>query len=377
MVTLIFQQRAGAMANLEVFPLGSRVANALVSCLRYAGMMIWPTRLAVLYPHPGTGLSPWWGAGAGLVLLGLTLLLLRGARSRPWLAVGWLWFIGTLVPVIGLVQVGVQARADRYTYVPLIGLFILVAWGAADLVGRRTRARTALVVVAIAALGALGVSARAQLGCWKDSVSLFTQALRVTSNNYVMHNELGVALARLGRSDEAMTQFREALRIKPDHAEAHNNLANALADRGKGDEAISHYAAALRIRPGGAGTCNNWGTVLLEQGRFDAAIDRFLMALKVEPDYTPARCNMGLALEKLGKPEEAIAQYREALRRHPDYAPAHNSLGIVLARLGKLDEAAAHFREALRINPGDDGARRSLADVLGRMANSTGKSGPR
>ncbi len=215
-VTFSFQQRAGAMADMEIFPLSSRIANALVSYLRYMGKIIWPSDLAVLYPHPGTSLPLWWGAAAGLALLGLSILVVLVIRRRPYLAVGWLWYVGTLVPVIGLVQVGVQAYADRYTYVPLIGLFIMIAWGVPDLVGRWAQTRTVLAVLAATALAALTACTWIQLGYWKDSVSLFTHTLQVTTKNYVAHNNLGNALADRGEVEAAISQYTEALRIKPD-----------------------------------------------------------------------------------------------------------------------------------------------------------------
>ena len=369
-VTFSVQRKAGAMSNMEVFPLWSRIANALVSYLRYLGKTIWPSDLAVLYPHPGTGLSLWWGAGAGLVLLGLSIFLLRGIRSRPYLAVGWLWYLGTLVPVIGLVQVGLQAYADRYTYVPLIGLFIMVAWGVPDLAGRWGRARTVLALLAATSLSALTGCTWIQVGYWKDSLSLFTHTIQVTTNNYVALNNLGIGLRQLGRLDEAVTQYHEALRIKPDYGLAHNNLGNALADQGKLEEAISHYTEALRIKPDDAGAYNNWGTALVEQGRFEEAIDRFLRALQIKPDYAAAQCNLGRALEREGRDEEAIAHYLEALQLDMDYAEAHNNLARALTGRGQMAEAMAHYRTAIQIRPNFAEAHNNLGHllvVLGRL----------
>jgi len=400
-VTFSVQRKAGAMSNMEVLPLWSRIANALVSYLRYLGKTIWPSDLAVLYPHPGTGLSLWWGAGAGLVLLGLSILLLRGIRSRPYLAVGWLWYLGTLVPVIGLVQVGLQAYADRYTYVPLIGLFIMVAWGVPDLAGRWGRARTVLALLAATSLSALTGCTWIQVGYWKDSLSLFTHTIQVTTNNYVAYNSSGVALAEQGRFEEAIDRYLRALRIKPDYAEAqcnlglaleregrheeaishylealrldpnhataHNNLGNALADQGKLEEAISHYTEALRIKPDYAEAYNNWGTALVKQGRFEEAIDLFLRALRIKPDYAEAHSNLAWALTGRGQMAEAMAHYRIAIQIRPNFAEAHNNLGHLLVVLGRLDEAAIQFTEAVRIKPDYASARNNLGIVLARL----------
>jgi tetratricopeptide (TPR) repeat protein len=366
-VTFSFQQRAGAMADMEIFPLSSRIANALVSYLRYIGEMIWPSDLAVLYPHPGTSLPLWWGAGAGLVLLGLSILVVRVIRRRPYLAVGWLWYVGTLVPVIGLVQVGVQAHADRYTYVPLIGLFIMVAWGVPDLVGRWTHARTALAVLAAAALAALTACTWIQLGYWKDSISLFTHTLQVTAKNYVAHNNLGNALADRGKVEEAISHYAEALRIKPDHAEAYNNWGTVLVEQGRLEEAMDRFLMALRVKPDYAAAHCNLGLALERKGRREEAIAQYREALRLDPTYAQAHNNLALALAERGQEAEAIAHYTEALRLRPDYAEAHNNLGHLLVGLGRLDEAAIHFAEAVRSNPDYAKARNNLGIVLARL----------
>jgi protein O-mannosyl-transferase len=366
-VTFSLQQRAGAMANMEVFPLSSRIANALVSYLRYIGKMIWPSDLAVLYPHPGTGLPLWWGAGAGLALLGLSILVVRVIRRRPYLAVGWLWYLGTLVPVIGLVQVGVQAYADRYTYVPLIGLFIMIAWGVPDLVGRWAHARTVLAVLAGTALAALTACTWIQLGYWKESVSLFTHTLQVTTKNYVAQNNLGNALADRGKVEEAISHYAESLRVKPDHAEAYNNWGTVLVEQGRLEEAIDRFLAALRVKPDYAAAHCNLGLALERKGRREEAIAQYLEALRLDPTYAQAHNNLALALAERGQQDEAIAHYAEALRLRPDYAEAHNNLGHILVGLGRLDEAAIHFAEAVRSKPDYAKARNNLGIVLARL----------
>lgn len=361
LTTILFQQRAGAMAAAGHFPAWARVGNAFVSYVTYLIKTVWPSRLAVLYPHPGAALAPLRAAGAAALLLGLTAAVWRGSRERPWLAVGWLWFLGMLVPVVGFVPVGLQAWADRYSYLPLIGIFIIVAWGAADLARRSSMTRWVAGLAAGLALVGCAAATRIQLGWWRDSVTLFSRTLAVTRDNAVIENNLGLVLGRMGKTDEAMANLRAALRIWPDYEEAHNNLGNALADRGRWSEAIAEYAETLRLDPRRVQTLNNWGTVLLEQGRFAEAADRFRQALSRQPDHPAARCNLGLALESAGRLDEALAEYREVVRRTPGYAPAWTSLGIALTKQGRPAEAIEAFRRALELNPRDDGARRGLA----------------
>jgi tetratricopeptide (TPR) repeat protein len=409
-VTFFVQRRAGAMSNLEAFPLWSRIANALASYLRYVGKMIWPSDLAVLYPHPGTSLSLWWAAGGGLVVLCLSILFVRVGRRRPYLAVGWLWYLGTLVPVLGLVQVGLQAYADRYTYVPLIGLFIMIAWGVGDLAGRWGHARTVLALLAATALSTLITCTWIQVGYWKDSLSLFTHTLQATNNNYVAHDNLGNALADRGRLEEAISHYTETLRIKPDHAEAYNNWGTALVEQGRFEEAIGRFLQALRIKPDYVEAHSNLGVALERKGRYEEAIAQHLEALRLRPDYAKAHNNLALALAGHGQVAEAMAHYTEALRIRPyyeeahnnlghllvvlgrldeaaiqfteavrikpDYARARNNLGIVLARLGRLDEAVTQFREAVRAKPDYGEARNNLAVILGRMGKPQGISTP-
>ena len=373
-VTFAVQRRAGAMSDMAVFPLWSRIANALVSYLRYIGKMIWPSDLAVLYPHPGTSLSLWWGAGAGLVVIGLSILFVRAGRRRPYLAVGWLWYVGTLVPVIGLIQVGIQAYADRYTYVPLIGLFIMIAWGVDDLAGRWGQARTVLALLAATALSALTACTWIQVRHWKDSVSLFTHTIQVTARNYVAHNNLGNALADRGRLEEAISHYTETLRFKPDHAEAYYNWGMALIKQGKFDEAVDRFLRALSIKPDYADAHNNLGGALFTQGKMTEAANHFTDALRIKPDHEEAHYNLAVLLAVRGNIEEAIGHFSEHLRIRPNHADAHYNLGVLLAQRGKLQEAARHFSEALRLKPDFPEARRNLELAQRLMGNSPPES---
>ena len=366
LLTLFAQQRGGLMGSLESYPLGTRISNALVSYVGYIGKMIWPHHLAFFYPYPN--LFPLWQvAGAGLLLLFVSVLLIRAARRRPYLMVGWFWYLGTLVPVIGLVQVGSQAMADRYTYVPLVGLFIVIATGVPDfLAGWRYR-RIVLVISAGLLLSILMIVTRLQIQHWHNGVTLFKHSLDVTANNSLSQNGLGVALARRGKSREAIVHYAEALRINPHFADAHNNLGNVLVRQGKYQEAIAHYTEALRIKPDFAKAHNNLAVALVRQGKYQEAIARYAEALRIKPDYADAHNNLGVALARQGKHQEAIDHYGQALRIKPDYAEAYGNLGNSLAEQGRIEEAIVHYTEALRINPNFAGVYNNLGNALVRQ----------
>jgi len=298
-VTFLAQQSGGSVVALVSFPLKARVANALVSYAGYIGKMILPHKLAVLYPHP-EAVPTWKTIGACVLLLCLSGLAIRAGRRRPYLPVGWLWFLGTLVPVIGLVQVGSQAMADRYTYVPLIGLFIIVAWGVPDLLKGWSCRRIVLTVSTGMLLLGFMLYTPTQVSNWKNSTALFKHALHVNPNNYVAHNNLGNALAEQGKLDRAISHYSKALRIKPDYAKAHNNLGSALAKQGKLEEAIYYLAQALRVRPDYLEAHYNLGSALARQGKLHEAIGHFSEALRIRPDYADARRNLNIVLQKMG-----------------------------------------------------------------------------
>jgi Flp pilus assembly protein TadD len=367
--TVVVQEKVGALKSLEAFPLTTRIANALVSYTGYMAKMIWPHKLAVYYPHPGT-IPLWQVAGSGLLLLGVSVMVIKAAKNRPYLAVGWLWYLGTLVPVIGLVQVGSQAMADRYTYLSLIGLFIIIAWGVPSLLAGWHHGRTVLVISATVLLLGCVVGTWRQVGHWQDSITLFQHTVRVTSDNHFAHNNLGVALARGGRLAEATYHYSQALRIQPDRAEVHNNLGNVLAAQGSVDRAMSHYYQALKIDSNNARAYNNLGNLLANQGKTEEAINHYYEALRLEPDYVGAHYNLGSALAEQGRTEEAIDHLIEALRIMPYWAGAHNNLGVLLERRGRLDEAIDHYQEALRLNPDYAKARNNLERALRLMEKS-------
>jgi tetratricopeptide (TPR) repeat protein len=366
-VTFLAQKSAGALVHFETWPIRIRIANGLVSYVKYLGKMIWPHSLAVFYPHPGHTLPIWKAGGAGLLLLCISILVVRGARRYPYLLVGWLWYIGTLVPVIGLVQAGSQAMADRFTYIPLIGLYIIIAWGVSEIVPRLSHRNLYLATLSTTLFLFLMVLTWKQVQVWKNSISLFEHTLEVTSNNGLCHYNLGIALDREGRTDDAIKHYLEALRIKPDHVEAHNNLGVALARQGRPQEAIGHYSEALRIQPDHAGAHYNLGIVLAEQARLDEAIVHYSEAFRIRPGHANAHNNLGLALFRKGKFEEAIAQYSEALLINPEHAGAHHNLGILLAKQGRLDEAIVHYSKTLRVKPDHADAHNNLGVALARQ----------
>lgn len=371
-VTFLVQRKGGAVST--ALSLGQRVDNAVISYVRYLWKALWPEHLAVLYPHPGSWPYPgdwplWEVIGCGLVLAGLFALALWLGRSRPYIAVGWLWFFGGLVPVIGLVQVGIQAMADRYTYVPLVGIFAAVVWGAWDVASRLNWRREALGVVSVLVLSACGLLTMRQAAFWHDTESLFLHAVEVEPRNYLAYNNLGYFYANHGRPAEALENYRKSIEINPNYEDALNNMGHALAQQQRHAEAIPYYERALRIRPLHVEVNNNYGNALSELGRIDEAIVRYRIALEQKPDHADAHNNLGIALAMKGQLDEAVPHFRDAIRFKPGYASAHSNLGNALAVQQKWDEAIREYQECLRLNPDDPQAHNNLGNVL----SQTGK----
>lgn len=362
-VTFVYQQRSGAMAQMEIFPATARIANALVAYLHYVRATIWPSGLAVLYPHEGANFPLWKGMLAGLVILAISALAIAAMRRFPYVAVGWFWYLGTLVPVIGVIQVGTQAYADRYTYIPHIGLFLVVAWGIPDLVRSWPQARSLLPVAAGVVLVALAGCTWNQTKYWKDTFTLFTRALDVTANNYTAHSNLGNALAERNRFDEAALHYTEALRIKPDYVDALNNWGTVLTSQGKLDEAAASFRKVLEQNPRHGEAHSNLGVVLARQGMWEQAISEFQEALRLNPGHVQSHNNLAASLVQLGRTSEAVEHYSEALRLRPEYVNARNNLGSLLLQLGRVDEAAAQFREVLKRSPNHPEALRGLSNA--------------
>ena len=370
-MTLLVQQHAGAMAPVESLPMGERCENSLISYCRYLGKLFLPENLSVFYPHPG-----FWPLGqvfmAGLLIIALSVLFLLQKRHYPFSLMGWLWFIGTLVPVIGLVQVGDQSLADRYVYLPSLGVLIMVIWGA-DEVTQGWRHR--VVVLSGAGLAAIVLCitlTRQQIGYWQDSEILFQHALAVTKNNHIAHNNYGAVLEEKGQLDDAISQFEEAIRLRSDDAPAHYNLGNAFARKNLFDEAINQYQEVIRLEPDDVPNHINLGNVFYQKGQLDKAVNQYREALRLEPDNATAHYNLGKILDKMGQTEEAIHQCQEAIRLKPDYAEAHNNLGYILQSAGRVDEAIHQYQEAIRLRPDYALARNNLAKASETKSALTG-----
>ncbi len=363
-VTYLVQQGTGAMQAAQTWPLNVRIANALVSYVRYITKMFCPINLAVLYPHPGERLAAWQPILCLLILAGISWVIIAKRRRAPYAAVGWLWYLVTLLPVIGIVQVGTQAMADRYTYLPSIGIAVIVAWGAGELLGKWRYHKPVLAAAAVTVIVPLLLSTRAQLRHWRNSVSLCRHSLAVTENNYTMHSNLGNALESVGKLDEAAGHYRDALQINPDYANAHNNLGVVLQKRGNTDAAIRSYYTAIRIDPEYARAHNNLGIALRAQGNLDNAALHFRKALEAQADYAEAYSNLGTVLFAQAKPDEATSCFQQALAADAGHAPAHYNLGRVFQGQGKLQEAEEHYRQAVRLQPDYLNAHNNLGTAL-------------
>ncbi len=368
-VATLFAQKG----TITPLPLSMRIGNALVSYVAYVGQMIYPADLAVYYPHPGSSLPLWEIVAAFILLLVISAGAIAIRRKRPWFLMGWLWYLGMLVPAIGLIQSGLRARADRYTYLPQIGLYLLLTWTAADLYAGWRYRRVVLGGSSTVILVALIFSARVQTSYWRNSESLWTHALACTSDNNIAHNNLGDALLKKGSVDEAIAHLQKALQIKPDYAEAHNNLGSAHGMKGQMDEAISQFREAIRLKPDDADAYYNLGTALVRKGQMDEAISQFRETIRLRPDDAEAHYNLGTALGRKGQMDEAISQFREAIRLRPDYAEAHNNLGVALDKKGQTDEAISQFQKAIRLRPDYAEAHNNLARALEKKNAPSGR----
>lgn len=368
-ITVLAQRATGAMSGLEAIPVGLRVENALVSYVAYIGQMVWPAGLSGFYALPAA-VSAWKAAAAALALALVTAAAVRAAPRRPYLFVGWFWYLIALSPVIGILQAGLQARADRFTYVPLVGLFIMVAWGVPDMVSRlsvrRGANRVVLPAAAAMAILACAVSARAQVRYWSDSVAFWTRALEVTLSvdSYRAHMALGAILQQQDRLDEAIGHFSEAARLRPDSAEAQHGLGLSLGRQGKVPEAVAALMEAVRLKPGSAEAQRDLGFGLSRQGRTADAVAHYEEAIRLKPGLPDVHNNLGVLLGEQGRMAEALPHFAEAARLKPDFEQARLNLAIALAQTGRPGEALAEFREVLRINPDNAMARRAVMALL-------------
>jgi len=397
LITLLVQQGAGATSSLAELPFRFRLENALVSYVAYVWQFFWPARLAVLYPY-ASNLAAWQVAGAAAVLAALTALAVAVRRRRPYLFVGWFWFAGILVPVIGLVQVGVQSRADRYMYIPMIGLSMAVVWGLAEIASRRAALRSITVALGATACCAYGVVAWSTAAYWRNTVDLFRHAVEVTTDNWAALGTLSETLLTANRAGEAMPYIAETLRLRPNLAEAHVNYGAALSAQGNFDAAAAEYRRALALDPGSPDAQEGLGAVLTQKGQFteafanldaaeksrpgdadihynlgrlyglsgrpDLAVAEFLETVELQPENAAAHFNLGTAYAAQDRYAEACDQFREAVRLKPDYVAAHFNWGSGLANLGRFDDAIGQFQEVLRLKPDAADAAEAIQNCL-------------
>ncbi len=359
-------QRSGGAGS--VIPLAMRIGNALISYVIYIRQMFWPSRLAVFYPYPDS-MAIWKAPAVFTLLTAVSIGAILTRRTRPYFATGWFWYLGTLVPVIGLVKVGEQSHADHFMYIPMVGLSMILAWGAADVVNKWPRTK-----FAVAAAGALFcvfclTLAWRQTRHWRNSETLYDHAITATGDNWLAEGNLGLHLMNIPeRRPEALAHLQNALRLRPDYPEAENNMGLYLAQIELCEAAIPHFETAVRIRPDLTQAYNNLALCLTRNGKYGEAIGHLETALRLQPDYAAAHFNLGMALSKVvGRDRDAIAEYETGLRTNPipaslDNAEAHRNLGQLLLGQGRTKEAIAHFEAAQRIQPNAE-----TSDILTRL----------
>jgi tetratricopeptide (TPR) repeat protein len=348
-IAFLTQQTGGGMISTRTVPLMDRVANALLSYAVYMGKMFWPQGLAPFYPLDAGAIQFWHCVLYALLLVGVSVAVLCYWRTRKYLAAGWFWFIGMPIPVIGLVLVGNCAYADRYTYIPYIGLFIMVAWGLPELLSRWVYRRYALATSAVVALTVLGVIAHRQVSYWSNSVVLFSHAIEVTRDNYIAYYNRGTAYIKLDRWQEAIEDYGHTIRIKSNYFDAFYNRGIAYGKLDRWQEVIEDYSQAIRIRPDHAEAYNSRGIAYGKLGRGTEAIEDFSRAIRIDPNYAEAHHNLGVAYGKLGRGAEAIEGFGQVIRIRPDDAEAHYNLAGILSVQNRFEEAVDQYRAAIRL----------------------------
>jgi len=355
-VTYTAHVAGNAVVSFARIPLAMRVENALVQYAVYIGKMFWPSGLAVFYPYPKGPLAlP--AMLAGLALAGVTAAVIRARRGRPYLAVGWLWYLVTLAPVIGLIQAGQQARADRYMYIPMIGLSIMLAWGGRELLRGRPRLAIAL---AVSACAACAVGTLFQVDYWENGVKLFQRAVDVTPENYVARFNLAHDLREAGNVDGAIRELQAAVRIEPDSGLAHDELGQLLGKQDRLGEALAELRQAEVFLPGNAALHYRIGVLLATAGNQEQAVEELSRAARLDPSDADIRRNLGVSLAASDRLPEAVAEFRQAASLKPDDPTVRFDLGLALLNLGRKSEAIEQFEEALRLDPNLAGAQAAL-----------------
>lgn len=366
---VLSQGKAGALVPVDTYGIDARLANAIVSYGTYLVRTIWPMDLAVFYPLPAA-----WPVHAilscGTLLVAISLGVLAGERRYPYLALGWLWYLGTLIPVIGLVHIGSQAMADRYTYIPLIGVFIILVWGSADLAAAlRLRRPLTLFLASVLVLAPAALSVR-QVHVWQNDRTLFSQAIRAVPGNYLAYNNLGTTLRKEGDYEASIAAIRKALSIKPHYAIGYNNLGNTLMAKGDHKQAEAHYRKALEIQPDLVPAHSNLANSLIAAGKTEEALRHYRTALRMDPSFVDAHYNLGIALVKLGRIDEGLLHLEQSVSLQPNHSDAWNNLGVAQALRGKREEATASFRRSLQLNPNHREAKKNLLATGAETAKS-------
>jgi protein O-mannosyl-transferase len=367
-MTYYAQQAGGAVASMRSVPFDFRLINALISYWDYVWKFVWPYKLAITYPLPATR-TLLAGIIAGSALMAVSVVFWYWRQRYPFLLVGWAWFLGTLVPVIGLVQVGEQAMADRYTYVPSIGFFLIVVWGVSSIAHRYRSGMKVLPALAVATCVVLVPVTWIQVGYWRDSVTLFSRATEVVPGSVTALRNLGEAYAEQKNLVSAQIAFQEALRLSPDNDRTHAEWGFALETAGNYDEALSHYREAVRINPRNAAVHNNMANILLQKGNLTEALFHYREAQRFDPKNPEIAFHLGVAFATQGDVAAAELQFVRALKLRPDFSEAHYNLGVALAKTGRFAEAKSHFAEALRVDPSLAEARQALEAIRRRMGN--------
>ncbi len=343
-ITFLVQLSGSAVAHIDILPLKVRIANAFLSYARYIGKLFWPQNLAVFYPFDADSSAFWQVAMCVLLLIVISIFVIRFGRNRKYLPVGWFWFVVTLLPVIGFVQVGLQGYADRYTYIPYIGLFIMIAWGLPDLLSNWPQQKVALGLSMAIALTTLAICTHRQVSYWNNNLTLFSHAIEVTQNNYIAHNNRGVFYDNLGRYQDAIEDYKQAVKINTDYSEAYYNLGIACGKIGRRQDEIDAYKQAIRIKPDYAKAYCNLGVACDDLGRRQEAIEAYRQAIRIKPDYATAYLNLGVTYYRLGRYQDAVEPYKQAIKIQPGFVLAHYNLGVAYSVAGDKNSALEEYK---------------------------------